>query len=1024
MTDKRPQAAKPFEEIDQTARILLEVSRIVNSTLDAGCVLQRILESVGHVLPFDSAIIFILKNNELCVKTSQGFADSASVNALRLPVDRFLLMKEVLDTGLPVVVRDVRRDTRWRQENLAKETASIKSWMGLPISDGDKVIGILSLDSGEVDRYDSRHVFLAAAFAAQVSMAYKNASLYETANNRLRELSAVTEVTTAINSHLELEKLYEVVGETIRNVFRTDVIYLAILEEDGETISTPYYNVKGTREIYPPFKFGQGLTSIVLKECRHLLIDHDSETRSKTPSAIVHAYGPSKSWLGVPLMSGDKAIGVLSIQDFDHEYFFSENDVRLLSIIAASVSAAIQNARLYKETERREQEANALAEIGREVSMSLDLRTVVNRIVELAHPLLSNHTSAVFIEDKDSAIFRAVSATGKNASVVMANSFNPDSRIISKVIASEKPWIENASIDSAQNGVRLLAVPFMAKNTVLGVLAVWRGAEEKPFTERDLQFARSIAGQTGFALHNAQLYESVEAARKEAQNANMLKTQFLANMSHELRTPLNSIINFSYLLQQETPGEQFEGQTDMLCRIEDSGRQLLTLINDVLDLAKIESGRMELYFEEVFPHELIKSVLSTSAALLHGKPLVIHADIPQALPPVRADRTRFRQILLNLLSNAIKFTPEGSVTVSAALEGSFVRFTVEDTGIGMKEEDIPKAFMEFVQLDGSLARQSGGTGLGLPISRRFVEMQGGSIDARSKPGKGSRFSFTLPVFRGMAAAAKGSSATGHAVRESPSEHAGKNLQVLMIDDDESSCRALNSQLNMGWKVKQVSDPLKVLEFVRSEKPDAIVLDVMMPHLDGWEILKQIKADPGIAPIPVIMCSVLHERNLALSLDAHEFLVKPVSREELRGTVEKIAPHGGTILAVDDDENALEIISKVLAGDHYVIRCATSGASGLAAAREMKPDVIFLDVVMPEMDGFAVLDSLRGDEALSDIPVIIITSQELNVENRGKIRAGAAEYLQKGSFTADDLMYIVRKTRAAKLSEGHHEHSKQ
>ncbi len=1009
-----------LDEIDQTARILLEVSKIVNSTLDTDCILERILESVGHVLPFDNAIIFIRRNDDFCVKTSLGFKDPAHVNALRLPIDRYLLMKEVLQSALPMVVRDVRLDPRWVRTNLAPESDQIRSWMGLPISAGNKAIGVLSLVSGEVDKYTSRHVFLATAFAAQVSTAYKNALIYEEANHRLRELSAVNDVSAAINQHLELEKLYSVVGDTVRNIFKTEIIFLAILEEDGTTINTPYFYINGIQESRPSFQLGQGLTSVILKEGRYLYIDHDTRDRGLDMGAMLVTATPVKSWLGVPLMSGDKAIGVLSLQDFEHEYFFSENDIRLLSIIAASVSSAIQNARLYKETVRREQEANTLAEIGLEVSMSLNLETVVNRIVELAHPLLSNHTSAIYIEEKRTGNFRAASAAGKNAKKIMSSGSSsadgmPDTGLVRAVIANGRACIENDITDPTHKGERLLAVPFIAQQTVLGVLAVWRSMEEKSFSARDLQFAQSIARQTGAALHNAVLYENAESARKDAQSANILKTQFLSNMSHELRTPLNSIINFAYLIGQETLEEQFEGQRDMLGRIEESGRHLLTLINDVLDLAKIESGKMELYFEEVVLQDLVKSILSTTSALLRDKPLVIHADIPPSLPPLRADRTRLRQILLNLFSNAIKFTQEGSITVSAALEGAFVRFTVEDTGIGMKPEDIPKAFMEFVQLDGSLARQSGGTGLGLPISKRFVEMLGGSIDAYSVPGKGSRFSFTIPVFHT-------SSNTVAEIHKAlpPVDHkqVAANIQVLLIDDDESSCKALTGQLNQGWKVKQVTDPLKVLELVRSEKPDAIVLDVMMPHLDGWEILKAIKADPEIAPIPVIMCSVLHDRSLALSLNAHEFLIKPVSRSELRNTVEKIAPHGGTILAVDDDENALAIISRVLAGDHYVIRSANSGAGGLESAKRMKPDIILLDVVMPEMDGFTVLDSIRHDESLADVPVILITSQDLDRNSREKIKAGSAEYLQKGTFTADDLMNIVRKTRAAAPHEGH------
>ena len=291
-----------------------------------------------------------------------------------------------------------------------------------------------------------------------------------------------------------------------------------------------------------------------------------------------------------------------------------------------------------------------------------------------------------------------------------------------------------------------IGLPLKVGQDVIGVLEI-QHSEMYAFSPEDVQVLQTLSDQIATAIRNAQLFEAAEGARMEAEEANFLKSQFLANMSHELRTPLNAVINFAYLMSLGVDGPLTAEQQDMLNRIGDSGRHLLGLINDILDLAKIESGRIDLFLEKVYLPEVIHGVMSTAVGLTRGKSISLQVAVPDDLPLVQADRNRVRQVLLNLVSNAAKFTDEGDITVRAASDGEqWVTVSVTDTGIGIRPEDIPRAFSEFVQLDGHMARRTGGTGLGLPIAKKFIEMHGGQIWVESEPGKGSTFYFTLPQY--------------------------------------------------------------------------------------------------------------------------------------------------------------------------------------------------------------------------------------------------------------------------------------
>ena len=500
----------------------------------------------------------------------------------------------------------------------------------------------------------------------------------------------------------------------------------------------------------------------------------------------------------------------------------------------------------------------------------------------------------------------------------------------------------------------------------------------------------------------ADLAEAVQAAqeaRAAAEQANELKTQFLANMSHELRTPLNSIINFTRILMSGMRGPVTEGQTDYLNRVRHSGEHLLGLINDILDLSKIEAGKMELFKEPLTIGDLVHSVMSSAQGLTKDKSIELIEEIAPDIPTIEADRTRLRQILLNLLSNAAKFTDTGSITVRAMQRGAEVLISVTDTGIGIEPEHQELIFEEFRQVDGSSNRLYEGTGLGLAICRRLIQLHGGQIWVESVPGQGATFSFTLPLQLKLID-----------MPSSPSRIINdlKGAPILVIDDDPGAIEIVATYLGRdGHAVTGVTDSRIALEEARRLKPAAIILDVLMPHKDGWEVLSALKADPELRLMPVVLYSIMEEQKLGFYLGASAYLTKPIDEEQLRKTTAQLVASGSTILLIDDDPDAIEIVSEQIKQlNNYTIMTAPNGKAGLERIAATRPDLIILDLMMPGIDGFAVLEHLEASEETRTIPVIVLTAKDLTNQERAFLNQRVNGLLNKGATSAGDLLERV------------------
>ena len=517
--------------------------------------------------------------------------------------------------------------------------------------------------------------------------------------------------------------------------------------------------------------------------------------------------------------------------------------------------------------------------------------------------------------------------------------------------------------------------------------------------------------------------EALARASAAAEEANRAKSTFLANMSHELRTPLNAVIGYSEMLIEDAEDLGQEDFIPDLEKIKAAGKHLLALINEVLDLSKIEAGKMELYLEDFDVHAMVKDVTSTIQPLIDKNANELAVNCPPQIGIMHADLTKVRQALFNLLSNAAKFTEKGTITLSVEEKTeqgrSALYFSVKDTGIGMTREQLGRLFQAFSQAEASTSRKYGGTGLGLVISKRFSQMMGGDIDVASQYGSGTTFTVRLPrrVGRGdvPGEAASGLSEEPTAVEEGP---AGL---ILVIDDDEDTRDLMGRFLGKeGYRVETANGGEVGIEMAASLKPDVITLDVMMPEMDGWTVLSRLKADPDLQSIPVIMLTMVNDQNLGFTLGASDFLTKPIDRDSLIKVLAKYrkdADSQPAVLVVEDDRATRQMTRRALEKEGWRVTEAAHGKVALERLTRERPALILLDLIMPEMDGFQFITEMRKREAWRSIPIVVITAKDLTQEDRRKLSGSVEKVLQKGAYSKDELLNKVRELVSAELHKG-------
>jgi signal transduction histidine kinase/CheY-like chemotaxis protein len=563
-----------------------------------------------------------------------------------------------------------------------------------------------------------------------------------------------------------------------------------------------------------------------------------------------------------------------------------------------------------------------------------------------------------------------------------------------------------------------LTLPAGGPAAVLVILNRYRSL----FHGSDLELLRALGAQTALMAERRaivadqeQLAQRLAATVEALRAAAAAKSDFLASMSHELRTPLSAILGFSDLMRHEAPaGDTVNVPIEWVEHIHTGGSHLLTLINDVLDLAKVEAGRLDLHPEPVDLATAISESVSGLRPLAERKRLRV--DVNATTLTATIDRGRFRQILYNLLSNAIKYTPDGgTIGIESTGSSTEVRVTVADSGIGIDEADQPHVFEEFRQVGDPSTREPG-TGLGLALTRRLVEAHGGRIELESALGQGSRFIVILPA--GDATAARVPDASDAAsVRVGGRQPAG--LDLLLVEDDPSAVRLLREYLDKaGYALRVARDGETALAMARSQRPDAVLLDVLLPGLDGWEVLRRLKADSELGDIPVVIVTVVDEREVGMALGAVDYLLKPIQRDRLLAVVARVTGahpavgDGALVLAVDDESAGVELVRAALTPAGYRVITASGGREALDRLQQERVDVVVCDLVMPGIDGFAVIKAMRDDPRTADIPIVVCTAHEISDADRERLRGQILGIVQKGTDARNGLRVWLGRIAAA------------
>jgi PAS domain S-box-containing protein len=730
----------------------------------------------------------------------------------------------------------------WSGRSSQYEQVDFHGVMVAPLLMGGKLTGAIAvMDRDPVRQFREEDLRLLDLFAPQAAIAIENARLFAAERRRAEEQQALLDTMKDLAGELELSKVLQRVLERAVSLLDVTGGELATFDEQrGDLVIVASHDM-GANAVGSRMALGEGAMGQVARTRESLIIPRYQDWAARSAQ---YTQSTVQSVMAAPLMIGQRLVGVIASVHSDPERTFGPADLRLLELFAPEAAIAIENARLFTASRRQRQYFAELVQNSPVAIVTLDTDHNVTSCNPAFEALYGYTDAEVIGRNLDDLI---------TDETTRAQAVNYTTQALG--LQAVRAIGRRRRKDGTLVDVEVLGVPVVVDGEQVGMMGLYHDIT------------------------------TLLAARRDAETANEAKSRFLAGMSHELRTPLNAILGYSEMLQEDARDAGQDGAVADLEKIRSAGRHLLTLINDVLDLSKIEAGKMELFLETFEVRPLVEGVASTVAPLVeqHGNRLVL--DVAPDVGRMRSDMTRVRQVLLNLLSNAGKFTEHGTITLAARRNGTELELAVSDTGIGMTEEQLGRLFQAFAQAEASTSARYGGTGLGLALSRMFCEMMGGTLTVSSEPGKGSTFTVRLPVEIPDAAPVE------------PGQTAGKGPAVLVIDDDQQARDLLVRMLaKAGFHAISASDGATGLDLARSERPAVITLDVMMPGMDGWEVLSALKADAATVDIPVIMVSVLDERQLGFALGAADYLKKPIDRQALLKALDARNATGESLLA--------------------------------------------------------------------------------------------------------------------------------